>query len=303
MNRTQKKIGAAKISIATAVVLALVKLLAGIFTGSLAVLSAAIDSMLDIVMSGVNFLAIRQAEQPADANHPYGHGKFETVATLLQAFIIGGSGVWILIESIHRLSAGIIPDHVEEGVFVLAGGVIASWFLSRYLQRVARETDSTALAADALHYSMDVYTNGALLVGLIAMYFLRIYWVDAVLSMGVSVYILSEAVKLIRIGLSEVLDEQLPEELRTRIEAVIQEHGGESLGYHSLRTRKGGSRKLLDFHLSVCKHLSVGDSHSMTEVLEAEIEAVLPGADVTIHVEPCVHETCVQASARENMAM
>lgn len=292
MKFSGKKIRAAKLSIGMAVSLAVMKFTVGILSGSMAVLSSAIDSMLDIVMSGVNFLAIRQAEQPADENHPYGHGKFETMATLVQSLIIGGSGVWIMIESIRRLAAGAAPSGLGSGIVVLALSVVGSWAISRYLVKVAKETDSSALAADALHFSMDIYTNLALLAGVTAMVFFRLYWIDALLSMLVACYILYEAMKLIRLSLREVLDEQLPEPLRKKVECVIREHGGENVSFHNLRTRKAGSHKLIDFHMTVCKHLSVAEAHQITDELEQEIAKAVQGVDITIHVEPCLLEGC-----------
>ncbi len=293
MNRSVKKIRAAKFSIATAVGLALLKLLVGIITGSMAVLSSAIDSMLDIVMSGVNYVAITHAEQPADENHAYGHGKFETMATLIQSLIIGGSGVWIFIESIRRLFDGAAPGKLGSGILVLLVSVIVSWLISRYLRKIARETDSSALMADSLHFSMDVYTNVALVVGMCVMYWLEYYWIDSVLSMCVALYIFYEAFKLIRLSLKDVLDEQLPGQIRKKIEEIISLHGGETVSFHNLRTRKAGSHKLIDFHMTVCKHLTVVEAHKLTDKLEDEIIEAVGGVDVTIHVEPCIIEECV----------
>lgn len=292
MKNSGKKIRAAKLSIGTALSLAVMKFTVGILTGSMAVLSSAIDSMLDILMSGVNFLAIRQAEQPADETHPYGHGKFETMATLIQSLVIGGSGVWILIESVRRLAAGAAPTGLGSGIAVLAFSVVCSWAISRYLLKVAQETDSSALAADSLHFSMDVYTNLALLAGVTAMVFFRLYWIDAVLSMLVACYILSEALKLIRLSLREVLDEQLPEPLRKQVELIIKQHCGKKYNFHNLRTRKAGSHKLIDFHLTVCKNLTVAKAHQLTDKLEHEIADAVQGADITIHVEPCSFDDC-----------
>lgn len=291
-NNSQKKIFAAKLSITTAISLALMKFVVGLVTGSMAVLSSAIDSMLDILMSGVNFLAIRQAEQPADTSHAYGHGKFETMAALVQSLIIGGSGVWIIIESLRRLIVGAEPSKVGNGMVVLIISVIVSFFISRYLVKVGEETDSAALKADSLHFSMDVYTNLALTAGLVLIYFFHINWLDSLLSLLVGAYILFEAIKLARRALDDVLDAQLPEETRNKIYKVIEEHGGHMYDCHNLRTRKSGSKKMIDFHLTVCRQLSVEESHNITEILEQEIEQELKNSDITIHVEPCRNEVC-----------
>jgi len=292
MNSSAKKLFAAKLSITTAITLSALKFTVGLLTGSMAVLSSAIDSMLDILMSGVNFLAIRQAEQPADDSHAYGHGKFETMASLVQSLVIGGSGVWILIESIRRLISGAAPSRLGSGMIVLAVSVIASWCISRYLVKVAKETESSALKADSLHFSMDVYTNLALAIGLIVIQFFQLSWLDPLLSLGVGGYILFEAIKLARHAMDDVLDAQLPEDLRDRIEKVIEIHGGDMLSCHNLRTRRAGSRKIIDFHLTVCKNLTVDESHHITEIIEEEIEQALNNSDITIHVEPCRQRNC-----------
>lgn len=292
MDTSRKKLFAAKLSITTAISLAVLKFAIGIITGSMAVLSSAIDSMLDMLMSGVNFLAIRHAEQPADEAHAYGHGKFETMAALIQSLIIGGSGVWILIESINRLVSGSTPQKLGSGIAVLVLSVVASFGISRYLVKVARETDSPALKADSLHFAMDVYTNLALAGGLILMFLFGVPWLDAILSLFVACYIIFEAFKLARQALKDVLDEQIPKEERSTIEEIIRHQGDDQWNCHDLRTRKSGSHRIIDFHLTVCKNLTVHRSHAITEMLEERIEEELPNSDIIIHIEPCAHTDC-----------
>lgn len=287
------KIRAAGLSILTACGLAIIKLIAGAMTGSLAVLASAVDSLLDILMSGVNFLAIRHAEQPADRNHPFGHGKFESAATLVQSIIISLTGAGILFESVRRLVQGNIQlARIEGGMLVLLFSVGVSVAISRYLRQVGRKTDSAALQADALHFSMDVYTNLALVAGLLLINLLNAPWLDPLLSALVGCYILFEAVKLVRHGLRDMLDEELPPALRGEVEKLIEEHHGELLDYHNLRTRRAGSQKLMDFHLTVCRNMTVEDAHEIADQLEKKIEAEIPGADVTIHIDPCHREVC-----------
>ena len=286
------KIKAARLSIATATGLAIIKLITGVLTGSMAVLSSAIDSLLDILMSGVNFLAIRQAEQPADQNHPFGHGKYETLATMIQSLVIAGSGVWIIYESANRLRHGVVLTQLGGGIGVLLFSTVVSIGISRYLRRVGRQTDSSALEADSLHFAMDVYTNLALVVGLAIIQIVQIPWLDPVLSILVACYILFEALRLVRTGLRDVLDEELPATVRAEVEHLIEAHRGDISGYHNLRTRRAGSQKIMDFHLTVCKHLSVEEAHTIADHLEKRIEADIRGADVTIHIEPCRREEC-----------
>lgn len=287
------KLRAARYSILTALTLALLKFFVGLLTGSLAVIASAVDSLLDIVMSGVNFLAIRQAEEPADANHSFGHGKYETLATLTQALVITASGGWIIIEAIRRLNAGNIQvQQIGNGVVVLALSVAASFWISRYLRRVGKDTDSSALQADALHFTMDIFTNGALLAGLIILAFVDAPWLDPVMSLLVALYILKEALNLARHALGDMLDAELPAEVRNEVLRLVNEHQGEILDIHKLRTRRAGSQKLMDFHLTVCKHLTVQTAHDLADHLEKTIAQKIRGANVTIHIEPCRRPDC-----------
>ncbi len=292
MEYARLKLRAARTSIAVSLSLALLKLVTGILTGSMAVLASAVDSLLDILMSGVNYLAIHQADQPADQDHPFGHGKYETLATIIQALIITLSGAWIILESVRRLIAGTALTALTGGILALLASTAASLAISRYLRRIAQQTDSSALAADALHFAMDVYSNLALFAGLVIIQFVNVPWLDPVLSLLVGLYIISEAVKLLRHGLRDVLDEELPPEIRDRIIALIESYPDERIDYHKLRTRRAGSQKIMDFHLNVCKYLTVKEAHDIADRLEKRIKSEIRGADVTIHIEPCQRPDC-----------
>jgi ferrous-iron efflux pump FieF len=287
-----RKLRAARLSVLVAASLAVVKLVTGVLTGSMAVISSAVDSLLDILMSSVNFMAIRQADQPADENHPFGHGKFETIATLFQAMIIASSGLWIIYEASRRLWQGVELSRLGGGMAILTFSSVVSWLIASHLRKVARETDSSALHADSLHFSMDVYTNLALVAGLGIVALFGIPWLDPVLSMLVALYILFEAGRLLRHGIGDILDEELPPPVRKEITDLIEAHREDLLGYHNLRTRRAGSQKIMDFHLTVCKHLSVEAAHAIADDLEKKIEEEIPGADVTIHIEPCEEQDC-----------
>jgi cation diffusion facilitator family transporter len=292
MTQVSPKIAAARVSLGTAISLAAMKLAAGLATGSLAVISSAVDSLLDILMSGVNFMAIRQAEQPADERHPYGHGKFETIATIFQSIVIAVSGGWICFEAVRRLQSGSEVNQPLGGIAVMIVSLVASLLITRYLRRIAKETDSSALEADALHFAMDVYTNLALLLGLLLLFFFDLPWIDPAMSLAVACYILYQAFGLLNHAMRDILDEQLPDALRADIEQLIDTHKGELFDYHNLRTRRAGSQKLIDFHLTVCKHLSVDEAHRITDELEEKIASRVRGSDVTIHIEPCHLSDC-----------
>ncbi len=291
------KLQAAAISICGALFLAIIKLIVALLSGSMAVMASAIDSLLDILMSGVNFMAIRQAEQPPDQSHPFGHGKFETLATLFQAMIITGSGIWIIYVAAIRLSQNNQLERIDQGIGVLAFSAIVSWLIARNLSRVAKQTDSPALEADSLHFRMDIYTNLGLMVGLVMVRWFDIHWLDSALSILVAAYILREALQLIKRSLTDILDHELPAEIQQQVDQLIRTHEGPLAGYHGLRTRRSGSNKIMDFHLEVCKDMTVAEAHELTDSLEKRIEKEIPGSNVIIHVEPCNIEEC---PGREN---
>lgn len=292
MQLANPKIRAAVVSITAAILLAIIKMIVAFTSGSMAVLASAVDSLLDIVMSGVNLVAIRHAEQPADDCHPFGHGKYETLATMFQALVILLTGGWIVFEAGNRLYSGRQNLDVDQGVGILAFGALAAWGISSYLKRVAVKTDSSALAADSLHFRMDIFSNLGLLVGMLVIRWFKLPWLDPTLSILVAAYILSEAFKLIRHALRDMLDHELPEEIKNQVHEVITAQGLPLAGYHNLRTRRAGSRKMMDFHLEVCRHMTVNDAHKIADQLEKGIEGAILGADVTIHIEPCAEGHC-----------
>lgn len=237
-------------------------------------------------------MAIHQAEQPPDENHPFGHGKFETLATLFQSLVISLSGGWIIYESVIRLTEKRQLDSLDQGIGVLAFSAFVSWFIARYLRKVARQTDSSALEADSLHFRMDIYTNLGLMSGLLMIRWFHIDWLDAALSILVASYILHEALQLIKRSLTDILDQELPVEIQQQVHQLISSHGGPLAGYHGLRTRRAGSMKIMDFHLEVCKDMTVAQAHALTDSLEKKIEREIPGADVIIHIDPCTVKKC-----------
>ncbi|MEA3362509.1 MAG: cation diffusion facilitator family transporter [Thermodesulfobacteriota bacterium] len=286
------KLRAATYSICGALLLAIIKLTVAIFSGSMAVMASAIDSLLDILMSGINFLAIRHAEQPPDQSHPFGHGKFETLATLFQALVITGSGGWIIYESVIRLGRNNRLENIDQGIGVLAFSAVVSWFIARNLSRVAKQTDSSALEADSLHFRMDIYSNLGLMTGLLMVRWFDIHWLDAALSILVASYILHEALQLIKRSLTDMLDHELPEEIQRQVHHLISSQDGPIAGYHGLRTRRAGSLKIMDFHLEVCKDMTVAEAHKLTSSLKKRIEREIPGSNVIIHIEPCMIDHC-----------
>lgn len=283
----RRRLGAARFAVASAAALSAAKFAAGIATGSLGILSSAVDNVADIVMSGVNYLSLRKASAPPDSSHPYGHGKVETLAALFQGMVIAAVGVWIVAEGVRRLRTGVVPGRIEAGIAVMLLSVAASWFIARRLRRIGEETDSPGLRADSLHYRTDVWSGGGILVSLVLVRATGWAWIDAAIGLLVGAYIVWEAVRLCWESLLDLTDRGLPAETVERIRAVIEEHKPMIVDFHDLRTRRSGAQKHVDFHVVVCREFKLDDAHRLADHLEWEVSRLLGNAHVVTHLDPC----------------
>jgi cation diffusion facilitator family transporter len=289
------KAGATKLLIGVVVGLIVIKVVVGWLTGSISVLAQAADSLLDLFAAIITFSAIRIAARPADAEHPYGHGKVEDIAGVAQGILIFVAGGLIIYASVERIIRGSSVELAGAGVAVMAVSIGASIFLSRHLSRVARLTNSVALEANARNIATDVYSASAVLVGLAIVRFTGINIIDSAIAIGVAIYILKVAIDTIRKPISGLLDEKLPPLQEAAIEDSISKHS-EVSGFHALRTRRAGSRSYIDLHLVMAGNTSLERAHEICDQIENEIESQLHEASVTIHCEPCGDE-CDQCSA------
>jgi cation diffusion facilitator family transporter len=299
------KLRAELAAIGAAAVLALGKLVTGLMTNSIGVLSAAADSLFDVAISAFNLFSIRIADSPADEGHPFGHGKAENLAGLLQTAIIALVGGWLLVEAVQRLLRGTRPEHAEWAIAVMAVSAVVSWLVTRHLRRVGRETDSVVLLADALHYQTDVWTNAGVLVGLVLLWVTGSGVFDALIGIVVAGVILYSAYRLLVRSINDLMDAALPEVEQRAIEEVIHRHRF-VVGHKSLRTRRSGSQRHIDFTILACRHLPLGEAHDLVDHVEKEIEATIPGAHVVVHAEPVTPdcregERCVRSSHRADL--
>jgi len=279
----------AAFSLGSAVTLCVGKLAVGILSGSLGVLASAMDNVADIFMSAVNLLSIRKALDPADENHPYGHGKVETMATLFQGGVIALTGAGVAWEAVRRLRDGRAPEGVglDVGILVMAVSVVASWLVSRRIGRAGEVTGSTALTADALHFRTDVYSGGGILFSLLLYRYTGWRWLDPGVALAVGVYILAAAAPLLIGAAHDLMDRGLPHGTVQTIGRIIDEHRPMVLEWHDLRTRRAGSEVQVDFHVVVCREQSVADAHRVADHLEHDIQRLLGNAHVVTHIDPC----------------
>jgi cation diffusion facilitator family transporter len=295
------KAGATRLLIGVVVGLIIFKVVVGWLTGSISILAQATDSLLDLFAGIITFSAIRIAAKPADAEHPYGHGKVEDIAGVVQGILIFIAGGLIIYSAIDRIIKGSSIElaeagRAEAGIAVMAVSIVVSILLSRHLLRVSRRTGSVALEANARNIATDVYSASAVLVGLAIVQFTGLNIIDSVIAIGVAIYILKIAVDTIRKPISGLLDEKLPPSQQAVIEDCLGKHSLEVSGFHALRTRRAGSQSYIDLHLVMAGDISLEQAHQICDQIEGEIQSVLHEASVIIHAEPCDNE-CEQCSA------
>jgi cation diffusion facilitator family transporter len=284
------KTGAAGLSIGTVIVLILLKVTVGIISGSVSIIAQAIDSLLDLFASLVTFFSLRFAAKPADREHPFGHGKVESISGVVQGVLIAAAAAFILYQSINRIVVGADIEYVTAGIVVMAVCIVVNIVVSRHLLQVARETDSAALEANARNLATDVYTALGVLAGLVAVRITGFNIIDPIIAIGVTLFIVKTAYDVMRKSFPHLIDVKLPEDEEALIVFAIREHMGELVGFHNLRTRKAGSERHIKINVIMARDASVERAHQLCDHLEEDIKSKLPNAHVIIHVEPCEAE-------------
>ncbi len=290
------KAGASKLLIGVVIGLITAKAIVSVLTGSISILAQAADSLLDLVAAIVTFIAVRIAAKPADTEHPYGHGKWEDIAGVIQSVLLFTAGGLVIYSSVQRLQTGDVVTLTEAGIVMMAVSIGVSIFLSRHLMRVAKATDSVALETNAHNIAGDVYSALAVLVGLVVIRFTGIGKIDAIIALGVAGYIIQLGARSIRLSASGLLDTRLSADQEAVIKNCLEAHNSKISGFHELRTRRAGSQRHIDLHLVMDKDISLGEAHDVCNEIEAEIKSKITEASVTIHVEPC-DDRCAECQA------
>ena len=284
---TSTKSGAAWLSVVSNCVLIVLKLAAGVLTGSIAILTEAIHSAIDLVASLIALFSVRKAEEPADEDHPYGHEKAENVAAGAEAMLILLGAVIIVIEAVRRLLNGSEVTDVGVGIAIIALSIVVNLLVSAYLYRRARALESPALEGDAAHLRADAVTSIAVLVGLVLVKTTGNVAFDSIAALLVAGAIVATGVRLARRSGRVLMDEALPDDELDRIERVIAvSRLPEVAGYHKLRGRSAGSSRHIDLHVQFRAGTSLEEAHRQAHDLRDAIEAEFSDADVLIHVEP-----------------
>jgi cation diffusion facilitator family transporter len=289
LNRSHppSKSRAAALSIASNSSLILLKVVAGTITGSVALLTEAMHSAIDLIASIVAFISVRKADEPADAEHPYGHEKIENLAAMIEGILIlVGSGV-IAFEAIRHLVVGSDVSHIGFGIAVVAVSIVVNFFVSSRLDRRARETDSAALEADATHLRTDMATSLGVLVGLALVSATGANWLDPAVALLLAAAIVREGFKILNRSSRVLVDEALPADELEAISAEVRAFGPQGVaGFHKLRARRAGARRYVDLHVQFVAGTTLEQAHETAHRLTDAIATRVPGADVLIHLEP-----------------
>jgi len=278
------KVKAARLSIVSNSFLIIMKLIVGIISGSVSIISEAIHSSMDLLAAVIAFFSVRVSDNPPDSRHPYGHGKVENISGVIEALLIFLAAVFIVSEAVKKLAGK--PYDLEilwVGSGVMLISAVINSIVSHKLYITARETKSIALEADALHLKTDVYTSLGVAAGLGLIAITGIKWLDPVVAILVACLIIYESYSLLKRAFSPLLDTAWDDDEIRVLEGKLRDM---NVNYHDLRTRIAGNYRFIDLHLVIPENQSVGDAHKYCDMIEDELAKCYDKLSVTSHVEP-----------------
>jgi cation diffusion facilitator family transporter len=281
------KVRAAAVSLATGMVILALKAAAYVTTGSVALLSDAAESIVNVAAANFALLSLIVAARPPDDRHQYGHAKVEYVSSATEAALIAIAGAVVIVTALTRFVRPAALEHLPMGLALSVVGAVANLVVALLLLRISRAERSIALEASARHLLSDVYTTAGVFGGMILVIVTGWTILDPIAAAAVGINILWTGARLYARSISGLMDTRLPEDEEGRIRAILDGHRDEIVGYHGLRTRQAGADRFLDLHLVVHRTMTVGDAHTLTDDLERHLGELFPGMDATIHVEPC----------------
>jgi ferrous-iron efflux pump FieF len=272
-------------SVTVAALLITAKFLAWLETGSVALLSSLVDSLLDAVASLVNLVAVRHALSPADREHRFGHGKAEPLAVLAQSAFIIGSAMLLFAEAVRRLIWPQPVDNPPAGIAVMLFSITTTVGLVLYQRYVVRRTGSIAISADELHYRSDLVLNIGVIIALVLGSALAQPLVDPLFGAAIGIWIVYSAVRLARLSLFQLMDHELADDEREKIRDIAQSHP-DVVAAHDLRTRVAGPTAFIQIHIEMDGALSLLRAHEISDEVEAKLRAAYPNAEIIIHQDP-----------------
>jgi cation diffusion facilitator family transporter len=278
------KVKIARLSIMSNTLLIIMKVVVGIISGSVSIISEAIHSSMDLIAAIIAFFSVRVSDTPPDSRHPYGHGKVENISGVIEALLIFAAASMIIVEAVKKLAGEPVElDRIWIGSAIMFVSAIVNIIVSRKLYKVARQTKSVALEADALHLKTDVYTSLGVAVGLGLIMITGINWLDPIVAIMVALFIIKESYTLLSKAFTPLIDTAWGENEIEDLENKLNQMG---VNYHNLRTRVGGNYRFIDIHIQIPKEESVGSAHNYCDMIENELTSIYDNLTVTIHVEP-----------------
>lgn len=281
-----RRIKIAFLSVLSNTTLIFLKIVAGVLSGSVSIISEAIHSGMDLMASIVALLSVKHSVRPADRNHPFGHGKIENISGLFEGVLIFIAAGLIIKEAVKKIFT---PAEIEQSYIAIAVMIISAlvnFFVSKELYKVAKEEDSMALEADALHLKTDIYTSLGVAIGILLMQITGILMLDSIVAILVALLIIKEAWELSKNAFENLIDVRLSESEELEIKSIIKSHDNEFIDYHKLKTRKSGNIKHIDFHITVNPNCTVKEGHDIITRLKKDMNERLNNTRVTIHLDP-----------------
>ena len=281
----QKKATVVSSSVAT--ILLIIKLSIGIASGSVAVLASAIDSLLDMAISMFNFFAIKKAEEKPNDIYQYGKGKIQAIAAVIEGTVITVSGLYIIYVAVEKLFSDSKTSLLTPSIIAMLFSIAITYLLVQYLMKIAKNTQSIVIKADALHYKTDLWSNAAVLLSLILVYITDIHSIDALFGLAIGAYIIYSAYEIIVEGIAILLDRALDGDIVARIGEIISNHK-EVTSYHWLKTRTDGSTNFIEFHMVLRPNMLLLEAHRIADEVEDKIMALEPNKKwvITPHFDP-----------------
>lgn len=300
MQINHKKQLVAGLSITSNVILSALKIITGIYSGSLSIISEAIHSLSDLLASVLTFFSVIKSSKPADNDHPYGHGKYEDMAGFIEGFLIIFAALYILFESTKKIIFGVNMDSENMyGIAVMSIAVIFNIIVSSLLFRVAKESNSISLYADGEHLRTDIYSSLGVLVGLILIKITGHTVLDPVIAILVAVIIFKAGYSILKKAGSNLLDHAIPDENINNIKRIIKSHNNSvKLKRNSLKARQLGPIKDIDMILQFTQDTSICECHKICDEIEQEIQAVYPNCVISTHSEPVCYKKNCQKSCK-----
>ena len=272
-------------SLSVAFTLIILKGLAFLWTGSVAILSGLFDSVQDLMTSAVNMIAVHQATAPADKEHRFGHGKAQAVGSLIQACIIASAAFFLMIEAIERFNNPKTLERIGAGIWVTVTALILTIILVRVQAYVVKKTGSLSIKADQAHYNGDILMNIGILISMAGSYYFNYTRLDALFGMGVSLYLCFVVYQVIKESIKMLMDSEMPEEFREQIKEIAHSFPA-VIKVHDLKTRQSGSNVFVQFCVHFEETMTLRQAHDISDMIEDRIKEKFPDTEIIIHQEP-----------------